>query len=156
VIVPGVLSADEVQRARADLAGGLAETPTGRNDFEGFSTQGVYALFAKTRAFDDVASHPLLVGVLDHVLGHYQLRAPPGIPTGPAEKAQVLQREESVYPLPRPHPTVVLNSIWPLDDFSEANGATRLVPGSHRWEGDERPPDDAATVIAEMPAGSVM
>ena len=50
-----------------------------RNSFEGFQTQRVYALFAKTRAFDGPAVHPLLLGVLDRVLGHYQLSAPTGI-----------------------------------------------------------------------------
>jgi ectoine hydroxylase-related dioxygenase (phytanoyl-CoA dioxygenase family) len=60
-----------------------------------------------------------------------------------------------VYPLPRPHPEVVFNTMWALCDFTEANGATRIVPGSHRWPPDRRPRDDEA-VAAEMPAGSVL
>jgi len=156
VIVEGVLTRDEVAAARADLARVLAETPTGRNDFEGFSTRRVYALFAKTRTFDGPAVHPLVLGLLDRVLGHYQLSAPVGIQIGPGEKPQVLHRDEGIYPLPEPHPTVVLNTMWPLDDFTTANGATRLVPGSHRWEGDRRPGPDDQVEVAEMPAGSVM
>ena len=156
VIVEGVLDASEVARARDDLARVLAETPTGRNDFEGFSTQRVYALFAKTRAFDETAIHPLVLGLLDRVLGNYQLSAPVGIQIGPGEKAQVLHQDESVYPLPKPHPTVVVNSMWPLDDFTETNGATRLVPGSHLWEDGRRPAADAEVIVAEMPAGSAM
>ena len=155
-IVEGVLSPSEVASARHDLARVLAETPTGRNDFEGFSTQRVYALFAKTRTFDQVAIHPLVLGVLDRVLGHYQLSAPVGIQIRPGEKAQVLHRDEGIYPLPRPHPVVVINSMWPLDDFTAANGATRLVPGSHLWEDDRRPNADTEIALAEMPAGSAL
>ena len=154
-IVEGVLSAEEVATARADMLRVLETTPTGRNTFEGFGTKRVYALFAKTRVWDGPATSPLLLGVLDRVLGPgYQLSAPTGIQIGPGEVAQVLHRDDSIYPLPQPHGEVVLNTMWPLDDFTEANGATRIVPGSHRsWE---RPPDGVATVAAEMPAGSVM
>jgi len=156
VIVEHLLHDDDVALAKQELLAILARTPTGRNDFEGFSTRRVYALFAKTRTFDDSAVHPLVLGVLDKVLGHYQLSAPVGIQIGPGEKAQVLHQDESVYPLPVPHPPVIVNTMWPLDDFTERNGATRLVPGSHRWKVDRRPAQEEADVIAEMPAGSVM
>jgi ectoine hydroxylase-related dioxygenase (phytanoyl-CoA dioxygenase family) len=150
-----LLNAEEVAAKRMALEDLLRRTPTGRNDFEGFHTQRIYALFAKTRAFDDVALHPTLLAVLDRVLGHYQFSAPVAIHIGPDETAQVLHRDEDVYPLPRPHPEVVFNTMWALCDFTEANGATRVVPGSHRWPPDRRPAGDEA-VAAEMPAGSVL
>jgi ectoine hydroxylase-related dioxygenase (phytanoyl-CoA dioxygenase family) len=153
-IVEGMLSVAEVAAARASLLDVLASTPSGRNDFEGFRTQRVYALFAKTRAFDLPAIHPLLLGVLDRILGHYQLSAPTGIQIGPAEKAQVLHRDDGIYPLPRSYPNVVVNTMWALDDFIEANGATRLVPGSHQWV-DRVPAKTDEVVFAAMPAGSV-
>src|SRR3954468_2976329 len=155
-VVPQLLPADEAAAVRTGLREVLDRTPTGRNDFEGFSTRRIYALFAKTRAFDALATHPLLLGVLDRVLGpSYQLSAPTGIEIGPAEKAQVLTTDASIYPLPRPHPEVVLNTMWALDEFTEANGATRVVPGSHRWT-DRQPADSDETVTVAMPAGSVL
>jgi ectoine hydroxylase-related dioxygenase (phytanoyl-CoA dioxygenase family) len=151
-----LLPPEEAAAVRAGLRDVLDRTPTGRNDFEGFSTRRIYALFAKTRAFDGLATHPLLLAVLDKVLGpSYQLSAPTGIEIGPGEKAQVLHTDDGIYPLPRPHPDVVLNTMWAFDDFTVDNGATRVVPGSHRWA-DRMPVDPDETVTVTMPAGSVL
>ena len=113
--------------------------PPGATPFEGYSTQRVYALFAKTRLFDRAATDPLLLDVLDQVLGHYQLSAPVGIRIGPGEQAQILHRDDSIYPVPEPHPPLVVNTMWPLDEFTAANGATRFIPGSHAWEPGRQP-----------------
>ena len=142
-----------VEAARSSLLEVLEATPEGRNEFEGFGTRRVYALFAKTRAFDAPAVHPLVLGVLDRLLGHYQLSAPTGIQIGPGEKAQVLHQDQSVYPLPPDYPDVVLNTMWALDDFTKANGATRLVPGSHRWVG--RHPADERRDRRRRDAGGI-
>jgi len=156
-IVDGLLTPAEAAAARASLVEVLAHTPEGRNDFEGYLTKRVYAVLAKTRAFDAPAIHPLVLGVVERVLGPAQLSAPTGIQIGPGEKAQVLHRDQSIYPLPADFRPVVLNTMWALDDFTEENGPTRLIPGSHRW-GDRWPTDDEEqrAVHAVMPAGSVV
>jgi len=133
----------------------LATTPGGRNFFEGAHTKRVYALFAKTRALDEMATHPVVLGVLDEILGHYQLSAPAAIAIGPGEVAQPLHPDDAIYPVPRPHQELVVNVMWPLEDFTEANGATRIVPGSHRWI-DERPDAATATTTVEMPARTAL
>jgi ectoine hydroxylase-related dioxygenase (phytanoyl-CoA dioxygenase family) len=156
VIVSGMMTAADVRAARADLGRVLAAAPTGRNAFEGFATQRIYALFAKTRTFDRAALHPLLLEVLDHVLGHYQLSAPVGIRIGPGEQAQVLHRDDAIYPLPEPHPPVVVNTMWPLDEFTAENGATRFIPGSHRWEPGRQPAAGDTAATATMSPGSAM
>src|SRR5262249_29015587 len=106
--------------------------------------------------FDQIALHPLLLDVLDRVLGHYQLSAPVGIRIGPGERAQMLHRDDAIYPLPRPHPPVVVNTMWPLDEFTEDNGATRLVAGSHRWEPGRQPAPEDPLLTATMSPGSAM
>jgi Phytanoyl-CoA dioxygenase (PhyH) len=156
VVVTGMMSDADLQAAREDLARILAAAPTGRNFFEGYSTQRVYAIFAKTRTFDRAATDPLLLDVLDRVLGHCQLSAPVAIRIGPGEQAQVLHRDDAIYPVPEPHPPLVVNTMWPLDEFTVENGATRFIPGSHRWSPGRTPGADDPVHQAVISPGSVM
>ena len=155
-IIEGVLSPESAADKRAELRRILAETPQGRNDFEGFQTQRIYAPFARTRVLDEMALHPLILGSLDRLLGSYQFSQPVVINIGPGETAQNLHTDDSVYPLPRPHAEVVTNVMWAFDDFTPENGATHILPRSHR---DAPAPGDRfnydATIRAQMPAGSV-
>jgi ectoine hydroxylase-related dioxygenase (phytanoyl-CoA dioxygenase family) len=154
-VVENVMSAEWVAEARADLLRILESTPYGRGDFEGYKTRRVYALFAKTRTLDFAAIHPVVLAVLDHALGYYQLSAPTGIEIGPGETAQPLHPDDAIYPLDRPHQEIVVNAMWPLCDFTKENGGTVLVPGSHKW-GSEFPGPDAPKITIEMPAGSLL
>jgi ectoine hydroxylase-related dioxygenase (phytanoyl-CoA dioxygenase family) len=154
-VVENVMTAEWVEAARADLARILESTPYGRDDFEGHKTRRIYALFAKTRMLDAPATHPIVLAALDRALGHYQLSAPTGIEIGPGETAQPLHPDDAIYPLARPHQEIVVNAMWPLCDFTKANGGTVLVPGSHRWA-NEIPNDDSPRITIEMPAGSLL
>ena len=156
VLVERFIPPEKVAALKEELAPHRIATPAGRNDFEGFDTRRIYALFAKARGFDKLVLDPLLLGVADQVLGlHYQLSAPVGIDIGPGETAQFLHQDDVIYPLPFPHQEVVLNTMWALDDYTTDNGATRVVLGSHRTPHDHDPsPDDA--IDATMPAGSVL
>lgn len=154
-VVEGFLSQEQVEAARGDLDRILQTTPFGRNDFEGHQTRRVYALFAKTRAFDAPAVHPLVLGVLDAVLREYHLSAPVGICIGPGNPAQALHPDDATYPIARPHPELVVNVMLPLVDFTAENGATRIVPGSHRWVDRSARPDEV-TVAPPLKSGSAL
>lgn len=154
-IIPDAISADQVAWARGELEAIVENTPLGRDDFEGHRTRRVYGLFGKTRSLDALAVHDTVLGVLDRVLVHYQLSAPTGISIGPGETAQPLHPDDALYPLPRPHPEIVVNVMWPLQDFTVENGATRIVPGSHRWVA-ERPGPDTECTAVELTAGTAL
>lgn len=155
-ILEGYLSPDDVAEKKADLQRVLSGLSTGRNAFEGFATQRIYALFAKTRTFDRQAVDPLILTAVESRLGPgFLLSAPVGINIGPGEVRQPIHRDDSVYPVARPHADLVVNTMWALDDFTEENGATVVFPGSHRWT-DRQPDDGTPALQAVMPAGSVM
>jgi ectoine hydroxylase-related dioxygenase (phytanoyl-CoA dioxygenase family) len=154
-IVTGVVDPDAVVALRRELDRLFDATPCGRNSFEGQRTRRVYALLAKTRLIDGPALHPLVLGVLDRLLGHYQFSATEAVRIEPGESAQALHTDDAVYPLARPHAELVINTMWAIDDFTEANGGTRLVRGSHQWT-DRTPDATTATIAAEMPAGSLL
>ncbi len=155
-VVEGALDAGEQADARAALEPLLAAGPFGRNDFEGFHTKRVYSLPAKSRAFDRLIEDPLVLQVAEQILGEgFLLTAALAIDIHPGENAQDLHFDEAFYfSLPRPRPPVSLSTLWALDDFTAANGATVMIPGSHAW-GDEQPEPYTERVPLEMPAGAV-
>jgi ectoine hydroxylase-related dioxygenase (phytanoyl-CoA dioxygenase family) len=149
-----LLDGDEVAEIGAELDRMLVDTPFGRNEFEGDHTQRIYALFAKTRVLDHIATHPTVLGLLDRVLGAYQLSAPTAIAIGPGAAAQPLHRDDGLYPVARPHPELVCSVMWAIDEFTEANGGTCLIPASHGDFAGEPSAQDAISV--SMPAGAAI
>jgi ectoine hydroxylase-related dioxygenase (phytanoyl-CoA dioxygenase family) len=59
-------------------------------------------------------------------------------------------------PLPKPHPPTVCNSMWALTDFTEENGATRIIPGSHLADHSPTYGQHYDSIAAEMERGSVL
>jgi len=123
--------------------------------YTGIQTVHVHNLFAKTRAVDTIAIDPLLLKLIEGVLGsQFQMSVATAMCPDPGTDPQGLHQDDGHYPLPRPRPPFIANTLIALDDFSEANGATRIVPGSHHWTGPVDP--EAEVVLAEMPAGSLL
>ena len=129
----------------------------GRNDFEGYSTNRVYALLAKAPSIAALVEHPAVVEILDALLlPGYLLSANLAINLLPGETAQTLHTDDGFYRVPRPRAAIGVSAIWAIDDFTAENGATQIIPGSHRW-GAEQPAEDDPTIMpVEMPAGSVV
>jgi ectoine hydroxylase-related dioxygenase (phytanoyl-CoA dioxygenase family) len=159
VVIPRAVDDAVVAAIRAELAPHLDPgRRLGRNDFEGFRTNRVYALLGKAPSVALLVEHPRVVALLDALLmPNYLLSANLAINLWPGETAQLAHYDDSFYPIPRPRPPVSVSAIWALDDFTAANGATEVIAGSHRWGNDQAPAaDDLRLVPVEMPAGSVV
>jgi ectoine hydroxylase-related dioxygenase (phytanoyl-CoA dioxygenase family) len=101
--------------------------------------------------------HSRVLPLIEHLLGPGCLVSSlSSIAIGPGESAQPIHADDQVMPLPKPHPATVANSMWALTDFTEANGATRLVPGSHVAPESPVYGHHYASIPAEMPAGSIL
>jgi len=138
----------------------MRATPMGPDDFAGRRTRRTGGLVARSPASREIVAHPLVLDVVRRVLSQaagFQLHLTQMIAIGPGEPAQPVHRDQWAFDF-FPFPTgyeVQCNTIWAMCDFTEENGATRLVPGSHRRE-DGLAFETADTVPATMPAGSVL
>jgi len=156
-ILEGVIETDLLAALSSTLVGLSDGVSPADNDFEGRRTVRVYNLLARGEVFSSVPVHTAVLPVVETVLDSGCLISSlSSIAIGPGETAQPIHADDQLMPLAKPHVATVCNTMWALTDFTEANGATRVVPGSHLAD---RSPDYGHhydSVPAEMAAGSVL
>jgi ectoine hydroxylase-related dioxygenase (phytanoyl-CoA dioxygenase family) len=154
-IEPALLDALDAELARLEVE--LHAEPA-KNLFEGLRTVRIYNLLARGAVFAQVPVHANVLPIVERVLDRGCLVSSlSSIAIGPGEGAQPVHADDMLVPLPRPHVPLVCNTMWALTDFTDDNGATRVVPGSHQREQAPelgRAYDD--TVPAVMKRGSVL
>jgi ectoine hydroxylase-related dioxygenase (phytanoyl-CoA dioxygenase family) len=176
-IIERLVSADVVERVNAEVDAAVADADPDEplfnpvlQAFHGPHTKQVSGVAGISRTFaSEVVCHPVLLALCDRVLlpscARYQLNIGHLLQRGPGADEQWLHRDEAVWSdVPRPHPELQLATVIAFVDFTRANGATRVVPGSHRWPDRElspaqqaaRRPPQACIAYAEMPAGSAV
>ena len=156
-IVENILDKAQCQKIKETVMP-LFQHESGRNNFEGYKTQRLYATFEKTLVCNDLVDHPLVLNVLDNIFKpNYLLSQLQVINILPGEEQQPLHHDDGFYDVPRPRKPLGAASIFAIDDFTEENGATVIIPGSHKWA-DERPTpmSDSNQVPVVMPAGSML
>lgn len=131
-VLPDLLDEHALSAARDELDRLMAETPDSATPFAGYGTKRAFNLLGRSRAFDPLVSHPLVGAAIEaHLQDQIQLSEVSTVTLGAAENAQMLHFDDGCYPLPRPHPPLMVSVMWAMDDFTELNGATRMVPRSH-------------------------
>jgi ectoine hydroxylase-related dioxygenase (phytanoyl-CoA dioxygenase family) len=161
VIIERLASDELCEQLLTELTPWWEATPVGADDFSGHHTKRTGALLSRCPSSEQMVAHPLLLDVVDRTLWAkkttFQLHLTQSIAIGPDSPAQHLHRDQwcfDFFPFPR-DVDVEVSTIWALCDFTEENGATRVVPNSHRTPDDVkyRPEQTAAAV---MPRGSVV
>jgi len=159
VIVDNLVTNDVMDRVAEELDSYIDLTPPGRDDFVGRLTRRTGSLIPRSAASRELITHPLVLGAAKDLLSKasaFQLHLTQVISVFPGETHQPLHRDElawDFFPFPLDY-DVQCNTMWAMTDFTEENGATRLVPGSHLIAGKQTYTEED-TVRAEMERGSL-
>ena len=167
-VVSGALNTEQLHSLNAELdavsdgvAPGLRH-PSHEDmiEFYGHSTIRLDGLPGRSKTFQEIMQSHLICGVADELLlpncEDYLLNTGQLIQIGPGETPQAIHRDEDAWAFFKPpKPLLEVEAMFALTDFTVENGATQVVPGSHRWDS-EREPEPHEVVQAEMTAGSAL
>lgn len=127
------------------------------NLFEGRRTTRIYNLLVHGPLYERIPVHPDVLPIVEKVLDPGLLISSlSSISIGSDEQAQPIHSDDQLIPLPKPHPPLICNTMWAITDFTEANGATRLCPGTHDADHSPNLLERYDSIAAEMPKGSVL
>ena len=158
-IIADVLNTTQVEQVVSEVTPYINTTPMGQDDFVGRQTKRTGALVARSPACRELVMHNQVVDAANGFLAPYTdriiLHLTQTICIHPGNGDQPLHRDRLAWGghIPR-EIEPQFNTIWALTEFTAENGATRCVPGSHKWEWDRRA-EEAQIVQAQMTAGSV-
>lgn len=160
VIVTGLMSEEIAWQIYSETINYVRHAPVGNDTFTGSHTTRTGALVARSSGCCELVTNSQILDVANEFLKPYcdrvQLHLTQIIRIKPGQPEQVLHRDRQAWGKFLPDTIEPqLNTIWALTEFTQANGATQVVPGSQDWELTRRARKDEI-VYAEMPRGSVL
>lgn len=127
------------------------------NPFEGAKTLRVYNLLVHGKLWERIPVHENVLPIVERVLDPGCLVSSlSSIKILPGEIAQPIHADDQLIPIKKPHVPIICNSMWAFTDFTEENGATRIIPGSHLYDHSPVFGEHYESKAAVMPKGSVM
>ena len=167
VIVRNLAADDLIHKVNQELREPLdSKGHEFENDFNGYKTRRLGTVLESSPSSAELLTNPLALGVADTILkrhcDNYQVGSMTAIEIHPGEESQILHRDGDFYPIPIPGVEFQIQAMWALSDFTEENGATRVVTDLGVLEGVKNNETDAFINIDEskvaqavMPRGSV-
>ncbi|MDX2236041.1 MAG: phytanoyl-CoA dioxygenase family protein [Hyphomonadaceae bacterium] len=159
LVLADLMTPAQVDALVAELKPYIDATPVGRDSFTGHKTTRTGALVARSPFCRTLVRDARVLALCDRVLKphceRYQLHLGQVIRIMPGQPAQAIHRDRWAWGTHLKNIEPQLNTIWALTDFTRENGATQVIPGSHRL------PDDATFAAeeigyAEMKKGSAL
>lgn len=154
VLEPAFLDAldEDLLRLEAEL-----NIQPGKTCFEGTKTLRIHNLLVHGELYRQMPIHPKILPIVERVLDPGCLVSSISTSTLlPGETAQPIHADDQLIPLPKPHIPIVCNTLWAIADFTEENGATRIIPGTHLKDHSPAIGQEYDSIAAEMPKGSVL
>lgn len=165
LVKPALLAtlSDDLDRAANGRRMGTDAPSEPLRRFWGEHTTRFTRLSERSDAFRRLLADPTLREVADALLlphcTSYWLNTGQAIFLAPGQPEQHLHRDADNWSrINRPDgPELTVSCMIAIDDFTETNGATRVIPGSHTWPDFTVPADSATPVVdSVMPAGSAL
>ncbi len=158
-VIDSILSSAFVDELRQETDPYMNATDNGRDDFTGRSTTRTGGLVMRSSKCRELILQPEILALCDGFLldycERYQLHLGQIIRIRPGQDAQMIHRDRWAWGKHLAHVEPQLNTIWALTEFTAENGATRVAPGSTRWD-DARLPGPEEITQAEMDLGSAL
>ena len=161
VIITRAASSNLMSLVADELRSGFNECALeGQSAFDGGKTNRFNQVLRASQSAAELVEHEWVVAVADEILlphcANYTVGSMTAIEILPGEDGQALHRDDTIYPIDLAGLELQVGVMWAIDDFTEENGATRIVPGSHRYLRSWHLPNLGEWLPAVMPSGSAL